>query len=63
MALITCPECGKQISDKAKTCPNCGCPVSDMNTENAEDQSTPEVNANNVAGKMMNMVQLSLIHI
>ena len=57
MALITCPECGKQISDKAKTCPNCGCPVSDMNTENAEDQSTPEVNANNVAGKMMNMVQ------
>ena len=28
-----------------------------MNTENAEDQSTPEVNANNVAGKMMNMVQ------
>lgn len=38
MALITCPECGKQISDKAKTCPNCGCPVSDMNTENAEDK-------------------------
>ena len=57
MALITCPECGKQISDKAKTCLNCGCPVSDMNNENAEDQSTPEVNANNVAGKMMNMVQ------
>lgn len=24
MALINCPECGKEISDKAKTCPNCG---------------------------------------
>ncbi len=27
MALIKCPECGKEISDKAKTCPNCGCPM------------------------------------
>lgn len=27
MALIKCNECGKEISDKAKTCPNCGCPV------------------------------------
>jgi Zn-finger nucleic acid-binding protein len=24
MALITCSECGKQISDKAAACPNCG---------------------------------------
>lgn len=24
MALITCPECGKEISDKARCCPNCG---------------------------------------
>lgn len=54
MALITCPECGKEISDKAKTCPNCGCPVSEMNIE---DQSTLESTENNVAGKMMNMVQ------
>ncbi len=27
MALIKCPECGKQISDKAATCPNCGIDV------------------------------------
>lgn len=27
MALIKCPECGKEISDKAKACPNCGCPL------------------------------------
>lgn len=24
MALIKCPECGKEISDKASSCPNCG---------------------------------------
>ena len=27
MALIKCPECGKEISDKANKCPNCGCPT------------------------------------
>ena len=27
MALIPCPECGRQISDKAPTCPRCGCPA------------------------------------
>lgn len=27
MALIKCPECGKEISDRAASCPNCGCPV------------------------------------
>jgi hypothetical protein len=26
MALIECPECGKQISDKALRCPECGAP-------------------------------------
>ena len=24
MALIKCPECGKEISDKAEKCPHCG---------------------------------------
>lgn len=27
MALIKCPECGKEISDRATACPNCGCPI------------------------------------
>lgn len=27
MALINCPECNKEISDKAKSCPHCGCPI------------------------------------
>lgn len=28
MALITCSECGKEVSDKASVCPNCGVPLS-----------------------------------
>lgn len=27
MALIYCPECGKEISDKSNTCPQCGYPL------------------------------------
>lgn len=27
MALINCPECGKQVSDRALSCPDCGCPI------------------------------------
>lgn len=29
MALIKCPECGKEISDKASVCINCGYPISE----------------------------------
>lgn len=32
MALINCPECNKEVSDKANNCPNCGYPLSDMVT-------------------------------
>lgn len=27
MSLIICNECGKEVSDKAKSCINCGCPI------------------------------------
>ena len=29
MALIKCPECGKDVSDKAKACPKCGYPIAE----------------------------------
>lgn len=31
MAMIKCPECGKEISDKAKVCPNCGVKIKGKN--------------------------------
>lgn len=30
MALIKCPECRREISDKAASCPGCGCPASEF---------------------------------
>ena len=27
MALIKCPECGNEVSDKALSCPKCGFPI------------------------------------
>lgn len=28
--LVTCPECGGKVSDKAKACPDCGCPIEEI---------------------------------
>lgn len=36
MSLISCPECGKEVSDKAQSCPNCGCPLHGTQEMNAE---------------------------
>ena len=30
MSLINCPECGHQVSDRAKACPNCGFPIENI---------------------------------
>lgn len=37
MSLIKCPECGKEISDKAGVCPNCGCPIDNMDEKNVNE--------------------------
>ena len=34
MAIINCPECGKEISDKSNTCIYCGCPLKAENDNN-----------------------------
>jgi len=36
MALIKCPECGKEVSDKASACIHCGYPLAEEKTENNE---------------------------
>lgn len=44
MALIKCPECGKEISDKAPTCPNCGCPKNEfLKSKELPPEERPEL--------------------
>ena len=45
MALISCPECGREISDKAVSCPHCGYPLTP-----AKETEPKEVNANGGSG-------------
>lgn len=44
MALITCPECGRQISDKAHQCPHCGYPSSLFNNSSSNPTEKNECN-------------------
>lgn len=43
MALIKCPECGKEVSSFAKTCPNCGCPIEKMKTDGIVKIKLPNI--------------------
>lgn len=38
MALISCADCAKEVSDKAVTCPHCGAPSA--TTEKSDDQES-----------------------
>jgi hypothetical protein len=44
MALIYCPDCGKEVSGSANNCPNCAYPLSKMRNQT---QSFPPVYQNN----------------
>lgn len=39
MALISCPECGKEISDAALACPHCGHPIQEPQPQDAPPSS------------------------
>ncbi len=46
MALIKCPECGKEISDQAASCPNCGAPISRIGgTKISPNQQKQNINS------------------
>ena len=42
MALIKCPECGKEFSDKAAACPNCAFPVKEILKMSTGDKQESE---------------------
>lgn len=48
MALIKCPECGKEVSSLAKSCPNCGCPIGGTSTSGVVKIKLPKTQ--NISG-------------
>ena len=60
MALINCPECGKQISDKAPACPDCGYPINPttQSTSTHEDNSKKLANLYERARKSLEVDDL-----
>jgi TM2 domain-containing membrane protein YozV/ribosomal protein L40E len=45
MALIACPECESQVSDKATACIKCGCPITPSGLKAQPEVSAPVNNA------------------
>ena len=43
MALVTCIDCGREVSDRAKTCPNCGAPMEEGGEAAKAGAQGPEV--------------------
>lgn len=45
MGLTKCPDCGKDISDRAPTCPSCGRPMSAPEGGRASKPPLPHIRA------------------
>ncbi len=43
MALIKCPECGKDVSEKATACPGCGAPPLGSSGRASDDRDNTSV--------------------
>lgn len=55
MALITCRECGSQVSSHALNCPKCGAPIAPQLSQNASAPQSPQQPAAPVASSRNNV--------
>ena len=60
MALIKCPECGKEISDKAAACIHCGYPLQQGSNHTRTNEEPPAF-ANNIQNKNIRMNQKEVV--
>lgn len=56
MSLINCPECGKEISDRASNCPNCGCPIYVAPIEDEEEYEDEAEGKNDTRNGVISIV-------
>lgn len=40
VGLVSCPECGQEVSDRANTCPHCGFPLEEKISEPVDEHNT-----------------------
>lgn len=59
MALISCPECGKQISDKAPNCPNCGYPINAVAAQNNNPQENNSKRLDNLYARARKSLEVN----
>ena len=61
MALIKCPECNGQVSDKAEVCIHCGYPINKVISNSTKNQvSSEQFNSNikNINGKKYDLTEV-----
>jgi hypothetical protein len=63
MALITCPECEKRISDRAGTCPSCGYPIAGGGTTQANAGKVQTIEKTSKVYKLQMILSLFLLMI
>lgn len=61
MALITCPECGNLVSEKAEQCPNCGYPVSEIVKNKKTERKQLAVSQKEEIGKRVKIAVLLVV--
>lgn len=68
MSLIKCEECGKEVSDKARSCPNCGYTLNEniknIDAQNVNSDITNDKGENfglSLAGIICSFLGLSII--
>lgn len=57
MAIISCPECGKAISEKATACPHCGYPINGNSLKSNDVQAYDKDFIDRIADQKMNKLQ------
>lgn len=57
MALVKCPECGRQISDKAVACPGCGFPIEEKAEKKTETDLIADKLYAQYPGKMVDAIR------
>lgn len=58
MAMMFCPECGKQVSDKANVCIHCGYPIQEYFNENNIVRDSDEKHVCSECGKVNSLEKL-----